>query len=79
MAVQIRSHQPRPRLFPAALARPESTFPDMKVHWQKDATPNTDYWLRWETLPANRDKAREKPWPEPTMLRLYKFAPEAVK
>jgi len=32
------------------------------------------YLLRWETLPSNRDKARPEPWPEPSVLYLYKIA-----
>ncbi|MCY2954358.1 MAG: BNR repeat-containing protein [Planctomycetota bacterium] len=67
---------PRPLTHPPELTKAQSPFPAMQVHWQKDSTPNTNYWLRWETLPANRDRPIEKPWPEPTPLRLYKFAPE---
>jgi hypothetical protein len=31
------------------------------------------YLLKWETLPANRDRARPEPWPEPSQLYLYKL------
>lgn len=29
------------------------------------------YVLRWETLDSNRDQPRPKPWPSPSMLRVY--------
>lgn len=29
--------------------------------------------LRWETLPANRDKPRPEPWPEPSLLQLVEW------
>lgn len=30
-----------------------------------------DYYLRWEHAGTNRDRPIPKPWPEPTMLRVY--------
>ena len=35
-----------------------------------------DYYLRWEHGGTNRDRAVPKPWPEPTMLRVYKIGKE---
>lgn len=32
-----------------------------------------DYYLRWEHAGTNRDKPIPKPWPEPTMLRVYQI------
>lgn len=61
---------------PDALNRPQSPFPAMQVNWSQDAgniNPDTNirYRLRWETLPANRDKSYSMPSPPPpTMLRL---------
>ncbi len=59
---------------PDALNRPQSPFPTMQVNWAQDtgtATPDTLFRLRWETLPANRDKPYSMPSPPPpTMLRL---------
>jgi len=46
-----------------------STFTGMQVHFKVDG----DYYLRWETLPENQDKARTPPLPDPTMLRVYKI------
>jgi hypothetical protein len=67
----------KPSVRPAALGEVESTFPGMQVKWSADIgtsrEPNVTYWLRWETLPANRDKPRPEPWPEPSMLRVYKI------
>lgn len=60
----------------AALSRVESKVPGMSVRWADDegssGEPGVRYMLRWETLPANRDKAREGPPPAPSVLRLVK-------
>ena len=37
----------------------------------KSPDPSRYYTLRWETLGANRDRPREKPWQEPSKLMLY--------
>jgi len=59
--------------------RPEGTFPGLEVHWKKDAgTPDPSgiiYYLRWETLPPNRDKQRPAPLPPPSPLRVIGFSP----
>ncbi len=39
----------------------------------KSDETGVSYLLRWETLPSNRDKARPEPWPEPSVLYLYKL------
>jgi len=55
----------------------ESDFPGMRVRWRGDSGEVPDektwYMLRWETLGPNRDRPREKPWPAPSMLRVYKM------
>lgn len=55
----------------------EGTFPGLGIHTFNDLghPKNKDfrYILKWETLSANRDKPREKPWPEPSRLMLYKL------
>ena len=60
---------------PAYLMTPESDFPEMRVRlWQDDGhspDPAVRYLLRWETLPANRDRPRTGPLPGPSALRLY--------
>lgn len=60
---------------PAGLGRPESG-PGMTVLWHRDTgeVPEAEvrYWLRWETLPVNRDRRPETEIPDPTPLRLYK-------
>jgi hypothetical protein len=51
----------------------ESAFPGMEVHWAADlgtAGAGVNYRLRWETLPANRDRPRDPPWPPASMLRV---------
>lgn len=41
---------------------------------KNDARENGgDYFLRWENAGNNRDVAIPKPWPKPTMLRVYKI------
>jgi hypothetical protein len=66
----------RPSERPAALNRPESTFPGMRTRWHLDTSEehasDVRYWLRWETLDVNRDRRPEGDIPEPALLRLYK-------
>jgi len=60
----------------AKFGKVESTFPGMKINWAHNVEPDTGrilYRLRWETLGANRDKPRDPPWPEPSMLRLLEL------
>lgn len=63
--------------FPRELTKVTSTFPEMRVNWFTDigepADPATRYVLRWETLPANRDKPRKGPLPENGPLVIYKL------
>ena len=62
---------------PSELYELESSFPGMSVRFAGDMgrceIPGARYLLRWETLGPHRDRPREKPWPEPTMLRLYRL------
>lgn len=60
---------PRRRSWPPEIDKPESTFPGIQVRIQQSGP----YLLRWETLGPNRDRPRQPPLPEPTMLRLYKL------
>lgn len=58
----------------------EGTFPGLLIRTTGDiGTPpdkNSRYVLKWETINRNRDKPREKPWPEPSQLYLYKLKEE---
>ena len=60
---------------------PESDFDvrPMRVTWIADNGKGDrngpEYWLRWEHGPGNNDRPVDKPWPDATMLRLYKVAP----
>jgi hypothetical protein len=68
-----------PPRYPESLEVPESGYPEMQTRWCGDsgeALTGVRYAMRWETLPANRDRARPEPWPEPSMLRVFKFAAE---
>lgn len=69
--------RPLTRQYPTALSRVEGRFPGLEVSWQSsegDCPPDgSRYSLRWETLNANRDRPREGPLPEPSMLRVYHF------
>ena len=55
----------------------EGDFPGLLVKTSADLghanDQNFSYVLKWETLKANRDLPREKPWPEPSRLMLYKL------
>jgi hypothetical protein len=62
---------------PAAFRRIEGKHPGLMVKTASDSgaggRPDIRYLLRWETLEANRDRPRDGPVPEPSMLRLYKL------
>ncbi len=62
---------------PPGLGKIESTFPGMQGKSAGDSGNSGEkgvhYQLRWETLAQNRDRPREKPWPEASTLRLYKI------
>lgn len=61
---------------PPELNKMESDFPGMEARFCNDSGEGDGrarYLLRWETLPANRDRARNDALPPPTMLRLYKL------
>lgn len=68
---------PRSTGRPEHLEKSESSFPGMEARWAESVgdanSPGVRYFLRWETLPAHRDRPRKPPLPEPTMLRLYEF------
>jgi hypothetical protein len=62
------------RSLPPELSKLESDFPGMGVQLVGDSgnpPAGEEYLLRWETLPANRDRPHEGPTPPPTTLRLY--------
>ncbi len=58
-------------LVPPAFAQVQSKFPGMQKQIRRDtgeAPPGTRYALTWETLAANRDRPRNPPLPEASML-----------
>lgn len=60
---------------PAAYAKVESAFPGMRKQIRRDAgdaLPDARFALTWETLEANRDRPRDPPWPEPSLLRVIR-------
>lgn len=67
----------KPEPFDAQLEM-EGQFPGLKVRTAKDLGKSSDkdsrYVLKWETIDRNRDKPREKPWPEASQLYLYKLS-----
>lgn len=66
-------------LVPSSLAKVESQFPGMKKQMRGDsgkAPTGTRYTLTWESLEANRDRPRNPPFPEPSMLRVIEAPSE---
>jgi len=59
--------------WPPELTKLESKFPGMRVQLRR-GRGEPGYALRWETLGPNRDRPRDPPWPEPSMLRVYKLS-----
>ena len=69
--------EPARHRYPRSLWKIESTFPGMTVRYADDSgssgDPGRRFILRWESLGANRDKPREPPWPEPSLLRVVEL------
>lgn len=61
----------------AEISRLEGTFTGLQVRTAGDLgkirEPGVRYLLKWESLPANRDRAWPEPWPEASQLYLYKL------
>lgn len=62
---------------PAVLTKREGTFPGLQVRTAGQSgdsdEPGVRYLLKWESLPANRDRAIPEPWPPASQLYLYKL------
>ncbi|OGG46496.1 MAG: hypothetical protein A3F84_28205 [Candidatus Handelsmanbacteria bacterium RIFCSPLOWO2_12_FULL_64_10] len=70
------TYPPRKDALPEALLKVASDFPGLEAHTLtgrgEGPEPGVRYVLRWETLPANRDRPREQA-PPPSELRLYEL------
>ncbi|MFP6584907.1 MAG: BNR repeat-containing protein [Candidatus Hydrogenedentota bacterium] len=66
-----------PSKIPAELRKVRSTFPGVGVRFRDDSgraeSDGVTYVLRWETLGANRDRPRAKPWPAPSTLQVIRI------
>ena len=55
----------------------EGNFPGLGIRISQDdgkkVEDNTRFVLKWETLDSYRDRPRQKPWPPPSNLYLYKL------
>ena len=54
----------------------EGDFPGLEIRSSRDlgSAPNaSNYLLKWETLPRNRDRPRPEPWPGPSQLYLFEL------
>ena len=67
----IASLPPRPTTLPRELRKPAAA--GMELHTLASAFNGRRYYLRWETLPPNRDRPRASA-PPPSELRFYEFA-----
>jgi hypothetical protein len=69
----LRTERPRVTL-PRGLRKRQGSAPDLQLRLAEDSGPRrpdgTRFVLRWETLPANRDRPRDPPWPEPSLLQV---------
>ena len=76
-SLRVLRTAPAPLTVPRRLWKIESKFPGMQLRTGDDTAaspvPRQRFVLRWETLPPNRDKPRDKPWPEPSMLRVVEL------
>lgn len=74
----VESLQKPPSKIPPQLREVRSTFPGMGLRTSGDTgraeVAGVQYFIRWETLGANRDRARAKPWPDPSMLQIIRVS-----
>ncbi len=60
----------------------EGKFPGLNIRTAGDIgkpdNANESYFLKWETLKANRDRPYSKPWPGASQLYLYKVKKEKL-
>jgi len=67
----------KPSKYPPGFGKPVSDFKGMRVRISEDSGNYGDasghYVLRWETLGANRDRARTGEMPDPVMLKVVKI------
>ncbi|MBK1828056.1 BNR repeat-containing protein [Haloferula rosea] len=65
------------KALPSQLGEVESDFPGMQIRRATDQAGSdaqgVRYVLQWESLGAHQDKRRKPPYPEPSMLRLYRL------
>lgn len=63
---------------PKQLTQVTSSFPEIQDRILGDSgssgEPGVGYYLRWESLPAYRDRPRQPPLPEPVMLKVFKVS-----
>jgi len=68
----------QPPARPAHLETVKSDFPGMEVRWAgasgRSSRAGVRHWLRWETLPQHRDRARDGDLPAPVMLQVYEIS-----
>jgi hypothetical protein len=57
----------------------ESSFPGMEVRREYTYDRQGEYFMRWETLPTHRDRRRKRPYPDSSMLRVYRALPEGAE
>lgn len=78
--LDLRDKVSLPPAYPGGIRRLESDFPGMgarlthdkgRSHEEARAAGKTAFFLKWETLGSNRDRPRQPPLPDPSMLRLY--------
>jgi hypothetical protein len=73
----LKSEKLFSRRFNDSSVKVEGDFPGLQVISANDKGKNSElgvrYALKWETLGSNRDRPREKPWPPPSLLYLYKI------
>ena len=73
----LKSEKLFSRRFNDSSVKVEGDFPGLQVISANDKGKKSElgvrYALKWETLGTHRDKPREKPWPSPSSLYLYKI------
>lgn len=69
----LRTERSRVQM-PRILWKRQGAATELQMRLAEDSGPSrpdgTRFMLRWETLPANRDRPRDPPWPEPSRLQV---------
>lgn len=75
-SLMIVKLEPPRNTLPRGFWKVRGATPGLAVRTAEDSGEHRGtarFMLRWETLPPNRDRPRDPPWPEPSMLEVWEL------